>query len=228
MDVIVAGVLTGVVGGTALVLAEAVRRGEGAAIVNAVASLAVAGVATATAAGFSFEGAWFVAPELAVWAAVAGFLHSVGMLGPYETVWWYDHVTHTVSAALLAALVYAGLLATVGATWSTLAVAAATVGYAFVAGVAWEGLELAARALGEHYDVDPVLVHYGWRDTAYDLVFDVAGAAVVVALDVRLFVQLAAGAPQATRALLAWTTLGFAVAAVVSGGLFIRQAHESR
>lgn len=228
MDGMVAGLLTVVVGGTALVLAEAARRGEGAAIVNAAASLAVSAVAIATAAGFSFEGAWFVAPELAVWAAVAGFLHSVGMLGPYDTVWWYDHVTHSVSAALLAALVYAGLLATVADAWSTLAVAAATVGYAFLAGVAWEGLELLARAVGERYDVEPVLVQYGWRDTAYDLAFDVVGTLAVVALDVRLFVPLAADAPGTTRALLAWSTAGFAVAAVLSGGLFLGQVRKSR
>lgn len=205
------GAVIALVAATVLVLAEAVRRGNGAAVVNAVASLAVT-VLAVVVASFQFEGTWFVVPELAVWAAAAGLLHSIGMLGPYDSVWWWDNLSHTVSAALLAALVYAGVLVTVGESWAPLVVAAATVGYTFAAGVVWELLELAARAAGERYDIDPVLVHYGWRDTALDLVFDVVGAVAVVALDVQWFVPLVEDAPATTRLLLLWTTGGiFAV-----------------
>ena len=202
-------IVAGLVGATALVLAEAIRRRDGAAVVNATASLGVACVAVTGAVGFDFAGASFVVPELAVWAAVAGLLHSLGMLGPYESVWWWDHVTHTVSAALLAALVYAGVLVTVGESWSPVVVAAATVGYTFAAGVCWELVELLARAAGDRYDIDPVLVHYGWMDTALDLVFDVVGAVGVLAVDGRWFVPVVEAAPAATRLVLRWSTAGF-------------------
>lgn len=208
----VAWAVTALVVATALVLAEAVRRRDGAAVVNAAASLAVAVVGVAGAAGFRSEGAWLLVPELAVWAAVAGLLHSIGMLGIYDSMWWWDHVTHTVSAALVAALAYAGVLVTVGETWPPLVVAATTVAYTFVAGVFWELVELVARGVGKRYDIDPVLVHYGWRDTALDLAFDVVGAVAVVALDVRWFVPLVADAPATTRLLLLGTTCGFLAA----------------
>ena len=212
----------------AVVLALAVRRGNAAAAVNAVVSLAVAGVAVAAAAGFEFGQGGFVAPELAFWTAVAGLLHSIGMLGPYDSVWWWDHLTHTLSAALLTALVYAGLLVTVGDSISIAVVAVAAVGYTVVAGVCWELGELVARAVGERYDVEPVLVYYGWQDTAYDLVFDVVGALLVVALDVRVFVDLAATAPDATRQLLVWSSLTVVVGSVLMAlALFARPDRQS-
>ncbi|MFB6303317.1 MAG: hypothetical protein ABEH78_10725 [Haloferacaceae archaeon] len=135
-----------------------------------------------------------VGPELPLWLAVAGMLHSLGMLGLYESVWWWDHLTHTVSAALVAALVYAwGLVALQGATGGappSAPVLAVTMGSTFAVGVVWELIEQVARAVGERYDVEPVLVYYGWQDTAADLGFDVAGALLVLGLDLRTFVPL--------------------------------------
>jgi hypothetical protein len=129
---------------------------------------------------------------LAFWIAVAGLLHALGMLGRYDSVWWWDHLTHTLSAALAAALLYAGLLVVAPAI-----AVAGTVLTIVVLGVLWEAGELFAREVADRYDIEPVLVHYGWRDTALDLLFDVVGAGVVVALDVRLFrpvVEAAIGA----------------------------------
>jgi hypothetical protein len=226
MNAVVAGMLFALVAATLLVLAVAALRRNGAAVVNAVASLVVAVVAIAVAAGFDFDGGQFVAPELAVWAAAAGLLHSVGMLGPYDSIWWWDHLTHTVSGTLLTALVYAAILVTVGGTWSYSVVAAATVGFTFLAGVFWELIELAARAVGERFGIEPVLVHYGWRDTAYDLLFDLVGAVVVVALDVRAFVPLAAEAPGLTRQVLVWTAGVVLVGSALLGPPLIRRVGE--
>jgi len=217
--------LSALLAAIAVVLALAVRRGNVAAMVNAVVSLAVAGVAVAAAAGFQFH-AGFVAPELAFWTAVAGLLHSIGMLGPYESVWWWDHLTHALSAALLTALAYAGLLVATDA--ATPVVAASAVAYTVLAGVCWELGELVARAVGERYDVEPVLVYYGWKDTAYDLVFDVVGALFVVVLDVRVFVDLAATAPATARQLLVWSTVSVAAAAAVMAvALLARRGRQS-
>ena len=188
--------------GILAVLAVAVRQGNTAAAVNALAAFALAVLPTALA----WLGAVVLSgPALPLWLAAAGLLHSVGMLGPYDSVWWWDHLTHTLSAALVAALVYAAALVAlpaVGLGADPATVAAVTVALTLGAGVFWELVEILARALGERYDVEPVLVHYGWRDTAVDLVFDVVGAALVVALDVRAFLGLAERFPGASRALL--------------------------
>ncbi|MFC7132795.1 MULTISPECIES: hypothetical protein [Salinibaculum] len=208
--------------GTAMLLvailgtaAEALRRRDGAAAVNSLVVVAV------SLSPFAVEAvsapSVTVGPELTVWLATAGFLHMVGMLGVYETVWWWDHVTHTVSAALVAALWYAGMAVVASPSGSLLA--AATVGFVLAAGVCWELVELVARALGRRFDVEPVLVHYGWRDTAFDLVFDVVGAALVVALDLRLFASLAEQSPDVTAAVLAWSA-----GVVVAGSLVMAVA----
>lgn len=180
--------------GIVVALFVALRRGNAAAAINAVVSLGVAllPVALGVAGPFVFGRTVVVPAALPLWLAVAGLLHSIGMLGPYNTVWWWDHLTHTVSAAFVAALIYAGLLVIArepgAVVASPVSIALWTVLYTFAAGVLWELIELGARYLGERYDVEPVLVHYGWRDTALDLVFDLVGALLVVLLDVRALV----------------------------------------
>jgi hypothetical protein len=143
-------------------------------------------------------------PELTLWIGIAGFLHVLGMFGLYESTSWWDHLTHFVSSALVAALLYAGLLVTTGATTEPGRVYAAllTLVGVVVVGAVWELGELVARDVGRRYDVEPVLVHYGWRDTGLDLVFDVVGALVVVGLDVRTFVPLVQPLSNATGTLL--------------------------
>ena len=169
----------------------AVRQSNWAAIVNSAGSLALALLPGAADAGLSILVDWSVTapPELTLWIAVAGFLHSLGMLGLYESLSWWDHLTHFVSAALVAALVYAFVL--VDGVGQSLGAGPAAVAVTVVVGVGWELLELGARELGRWLDVDPVLVYYGRLDTALDLIFDLAGAIVVVTLDVRIFVGFA-------------------------------------
>ncbi|MFC6784709.1 hypothetical protein ACFQFH_02190 [Halobaculum halobium] len=196
----------------------AVRRGDAAAAFNAAFALTVA----LFPFGLSVTGPPAVAEavagssELLLWVALAGFLHVVGMLGWYDTVWWWDHLTHTVSAALAASIVYSGLVVIsrppVGLGLTSVALAGATVGFVLALGVFWELGELFARDIAEWLDIEPVLVHYGWRDTALDLVFDLVGALVVVVMDLSLSVAIAATSPTATRTALVWT--GWAV----SGG----------
>lgn len=209
-------------GGIVLVLLEALRRRDVAAAVNGLVAFAVALVpAMVEFFGTSALG-WNVTlgPELPLWLAVAGLLHSIGMLGPYDSVWWWDSLTHTVSAALVTALAYAGLLvvtADAELTGSLPGIAPVlAVLLTMVAGTFWELLELVARDLGEWFDIEPVLVHYGWRDTALDLGFDLVGALVVVLVDLRVFVPLAEASPRQVEALL----LGF-TGTMVGGSLLI-------
>ena len=164
-------------------VAVAVRRENAPAAVNAGGAALLTLIPPALVRALGVDGAAVGVPGLTCVIAFAGVLHSLGMLGYYESITWWDHLTHTLSAALLAALLYAGLLVT--------APAVAVVGTLFgtlAFGVVWEIGELVARDVAERYDVEPVLVHYGWRDTALDLVFDAVGAALVVGANVRLFV----------------------------------------
>lgn len=143
---------------------------------------------------------------LPVWLAAAGFLHSLGMLGLYETTWWWDHLTHTVSAALVAALLYASLIVTLpdiaGGGQSSGTVLAVTVVFTFAIGVFWELIELVAREVGDRFDIEPVLIHYGWHDTVVDLGFDVVGALLVIGADLRIFVPIMEQFPGVTGAAL--------------------------
>lgn len=167
------------------------------AIVNAVVSLFVA-IVPILGAAFGrvvFDQPLAIPGELTLWIAAAGCLHSIGMLGPYDWIWWWDHLTHTVSAALVAALVYAGLLVieppVTGLGRTVDGIALLTVLLTFVIGIFWELIELVARTVGRRYGVEPILVNYGWRDTILDIVFDLLGALGIVLLDVRVFVPLA-------------------------------------
>lgn len=189
-------------------LVVAVRRRNVAAAVNAFGSLVLALLPTALDAVVRTGSGQALAfdPSLALWLGVAGFLHSLGMLGPYDSTWWWDHLTHTVSAALVAALLYAAFVVTVPSLtehtpWPG-GVGTLTVVFTFVIGVFWELIELVAREVGDWYDIEPVLVHYGWEDTGLDLVFDVVGALVVVVLDVRIFVSTVERFPAVTERLL--------------------------
>jgi hypothetical protein len=208
------GVLYGTLVATGL---EGVRRRDVPAVVNALVSLVAALVPVVLVwhlpAGAT-DGLW---PELPVWVATTGLLHTLGMLGRYESTWWWDHLTHTTSAALVAALCYAGLVvahrqpSVVAPPGSA---AGGTVLLVVVVGAFWELIEVAARAVGERYDIDPVLVHYGWRDTALDLAFNLLGTALVVGLDLRLFVPLAERFPR-TAGLLVLGSAGAALAGCV-------------
>lgn len=137
-------------------LLESVRRGNAAATANAVLAfgIAVSPVMLEAASAVYSPLPGDVRPELTIWISAAGFLHVLGMLGLYESTWWWDHLTHTVSAALVAALVYAGSV---------------------------------------------VVIQPSGQDTAYDLGFDLVGALLVVAIDVRVFVPIARHAPGTTR-----------------------------
>lgn len=202
--------------GIGVTLAYGYSQGNGAAVVNATVSLAAALLPLALATILSAWVGWTVEvpPALTFWLALAGLLHSIGMLGPYDSVWWWDHLTHLVSAALVGALLYAGLIALAqapgGFRATSIEIAVLAVLLTLLAGLFWELLELVAREVGERVDVDPVLVHYGWRDTAFDLIFDVLGGVLVVALDVRAFVPLAEASIRAT-----WTVL------LATSGLFV-------
>lgn len=120
---------------------------------------------------------------LALWLTTAVFLHAVGGLGPYRTVWWWDHVTHFLSATIVGAAGYTAARA--ADVHSDEIVIPPRFMFVFILlfvvafGVIWEVLEFGIGLVGEHAEGLRVLTQYGVHDTMLDLVFDMAGGVVV-------------------------------------------------
>lgn len=168
-------------------------------------------------------------PELPLWIAVAGLIHAVGMLGAYDTVWWWDHLAHTVSAALVTALAYAGVLVAsraghLGPT-SPVWIVGTTLGLLLVLAVFWELLEELARYVAERYDVGPFLVVYGPYDSVYDLVYNLVGAGLVLLLDLRLFVPVLEPFPRVTAQVFL-AVGGVGLGSVVALALFLGRVRD--
>jgi hypothetical protein len=120
------------------------------------------------------------APWQRVYVEAAMLTHATGMLGPYEDVWWWDHLTHTHSSSILAGLVFAA------ARRRDTAPGPRVVAAVLVVGLGWELLEYAIHRSADRLGVEPLLVPYGRRDTALDLCFDLLGGLLVLALGDRL------------------------------------------
>lgn len=197
------------------------RRHDVAIVVNAVASLVAVVIPQCIellapvllSVSVSFR------PLLSVWIGVAGFLHMIGMIGWYDTVWWWDHVTHTVSAALIAALLYAWLLVVEVDTRPFVLTASPTVAavvLTLATGVLWEVVEQAVRLVCERLGIERILKRYGRLDTPLDIVFDGVGALLVVTTDFQLLVPLFEPIPRFTRHLLYSWVGGLAICLLVS------------
>ncbi|WP_242695616.1 hypothetical protein [Halomontanus rarus] len=121
-------------------------------------------------------------PWQRVWISTAALVHTLGMLGPYDRVWWWDHLAHTLSGVVVAGaadVVYrTGLVERSPLPGRSRP--AFIVGITFGFGALWELLEYLIHALGDRIGFEPLLVHYGRLDTVGDLVFDLLGAGLVV------------------------------------------------
>lgn len=109
--------------------------------------------------------------------------HSVGSLGLYRSIGWFDQVAHGVAGALVAGLGYA-LVQVIETQHDQVAIPPKLrfvfiVVFAIAVGAAWEivefSLELASEALGG----EALLAQYDLADVVLDLQFDVVGAVIV-------------------------------------------------
>jgi len=113
-------------------------------------------------------------PGLVLWITIAMILHTIGSLGFYEQYQWYDEVTHTASATIIAGIGYASFRA-LELHYDALDVpsefrAVFIVVFVLATGVFWEVIEY---ALGGYVTV------YGIDDIVTDFVFNAAGAVIV-------------------------------------------------
>ncbi len=120
---------------------------------------------------------------LVAWITLAVFLHAVGAVGPYRWFGWYDSVTHTLSASVVAGAGYATARA-LDLHYDSLNVPPVFMG-AFVVvfvmafGVVWEILEFASGGLAIIIGGEAILAQYGTRDIVLDLTFNGVGGVLV-------------------------------------------------
>ncbi|UHQ98214.1 hypothetical protein HYG81_19180 (plasmid) [Natrinema zhouii] len=112
--------------------------------------------------------------------------HAVGMLGPYDDIWWWDHLTHTHSSSILAGIVY------VASRRKGRNPGPRVVATVVSLGLAWEIVEYAIHATAKRLELEPILVTYGPKDTFLDIVFDLVGALLVLAFGDRVLGEIAA------------------------------------
>ncbi|QCC47131.1 hypothetical protein [Halobellus limi] len=126
---------------------------------------------------------------LALWISAAVFLHAVGTITipgvgkPYANIWWWDHLTHALSASLVAGVGYATTRAV--DIHSDAVSLPPRFQFVFILlfvlafGVLWEVIEFTIGLAAEHTGTPGVLTQYGLGDSMLDLVFDTVGAIVV-------------------------------------------------
>ncbi|GAA0229405.1 hypothetical protein GCM10009000_050820 [Halobacterium noricense] len=119
---------------------------------------------------------------LTLWITTAVFLHAVGTLGPYQNVWWWDHVTHALSASLVAAVGYATVRA-LDAHYDDVYLPPRFM-FVFILmfvvafGVIWEVVEFGISGLAVVLGAKTVLTQYGLGDTMLDLMFNTVGGLI--------------------------------------------------
>ncbi|WP_254546117.1 hypothetical protein [Halomarina pelagica] len=176
----------------AIVLVAGVLTHNVGVVVNAAVALAITVLPAVLERDFSLP----LDPGVTLWITAALSLHAIGMLGVYTRVWWWDHLTHTLSATIVAAVGYATAKVldehsdAVHFTQSFLFVYILL--FTVALGVFWEVLEFLAREVGTLTGYDPVLYQYGVEDTVVDLLFDTLGALIVALFGSRAVSSLAA------------------------------------
>ncbi|WP_233560590.1 hypothetical protein [Halobellus sp. Atlit-38R] len=174
----------------AIILGYGIATRNLSVIINAVVALAV------TYLPALLERDWDVrlSPELTFVVTLAVSLHTLGMVGLYEEVWWYDHLTHTLSAMLVAAVGYAATRAidlhSEEVSFPPRFLSLFLLLFTLALGVFWEVLEFAARQAAATLGIEAVLVQYGLEDTILDLVFDTVGAILVALFGTERLTEL--------------------------------------
>ncbi len=122
-------------------------------------------------------------PWLGLWITLAVFLHTMGSAGLYAAIGWWDHLTHAMSASVVAGIGYTFARALdvhhdgihLPSRFAFVYILIVVMAF----GVIWElfefGLDLVADATG----IEMPLAQHGLDDTVRDMMFNTLGALVV-------------------------------------------------
>ncbi|ELY46038.1 hypothetical protein C496_02110 [Natronorubrum tibetense GA33] len=122
-------------------------------------------------------------PWLGLWITLAVFLHTMGSAGLYGAIGWWDHLTHAMSASLVAGIGYTFARGVELHSDRIHIPRQYAFGFILIVvmafGVIWElfefGLDLAAESTG----IAMPLSQHGLDDTVRDMIFNTVGAILV-------------------------------------------------
>jgi len=127
-----------------------------------------------------------IPPLLNLWICGALFLHVLGgVMGYYDHVWWWDKLTHFISAGLISILGFTILLTITRLSDSLfiprIVIPIILLLFILATGVVWEIFEFFCdMILGTN-------MQYSLEDTVYDMMFNTVGAIFASALGYRYF-----------------------------------------
>jgi hypothetical protein len=162
-------------------VAYGVVAGEPKAIINGGVTLLITFVPAVLERNYDLP----LDPWLALWITAAVFLHTLGSAGLYSRIFFWDNITHAMSASLIAAAGYTVARAVDIHSDDIHIPRRVAFVYIFVIvlsfGVVWElfefGLDIAADATG----LEMPLAQHGLDDTVRDMMFNSVGALIVAA-----------------------------------------------
>ncbi|QCS42465.1 hypothetical protein [Natrinema versiforme] len=122
-------------------------------------------------------------PWLALWITSAVFLHTLGSAGLYGQIGWWDHLTHALSASLIAGVGYTAARAVdlhvddihIPSRIAFVYIFAVVMAF----GVIWELFEFGLDILAAETGLTMPLAQHGLDDTVRDLMFNSLGALLV-------------------------------------------------
>ncbi|ELY80322.1 hypothetical protein [Natrinema pallidum] len=122
-------------------------------------------------------------PWLALWVTSAVFLHTLGSAGLYGRIGWWDHLTHALSASLIAGIGYTTARAIDLHVADIHVPRRIAFVYIFVVvmafGVGWELFEFGLDRVAAETGLTMPLAQHGLDDTVRDLMFNTLGALLV-------------------------------------------------
>ena len=122
-------------------------------------------------------------PWLALWVTAAVFLHTLGSAGLYGHFHWWDHLTHALSASLVAGIGYVTVRALdlhsdqieLPERFYFFYILIFVIAF----GVLWELFEFGLDVFAAQTGITMPLSQHGLDDTVVDLMFNTAGALIV-------------------------------------------------
>ncbi|WP_319506160.1 hypothetical protein [uncultured Methanolobus sp.] len=119
---------------------------------------------------------------LVLWLTLAIFLHSLGTFAFYDNVLRWDHVTHALSACVVAAAGYT-LIRAIDIYADEIYIPPKVLFlfillFVLAMGVVWEIIEFVSDELTSGLGYNAILAQHGIGDTMMDLVFDLFGAII--------------------------------------------------
>ncbi|RBI63879.1 hypothetical protein DMJ13_05035 [halophilic archaeon] len=140
---------------------------------------------------------------IVLWITVAMFLHAfgtlslpaLGFLSPYQSTWWWDHMTHALSSSLVAGAAYAVTRAleehTEHVTMPPKFMFVYLLLFVMAFGVVWELIEFYIGVVSTLIGGGKVLTQYGLDDTILDLIYNSVGGLLVAILGTAYLTDLA-------------------------------------